>query len=731
MKTEGFRAVAFSPGKVENGLIARQDRGFELSRIWISIFTFFIYTVAIYSQDGRQGKDSILPQDLDEVVVTATRTIRQLSSLPLPVVLVPQKQLQRSGVTRLNEILNEQTGIIMAPDATVGGAEGVQIQGIASDYILVLIDGVPVVGRAGGNLDLSRFAIGNVQQIEVVKGPSSSLFGSEALGGVVNIITEKPSSEKVAWRVSHRAATFSHHNTNLGIAQRQGKWGYSIFADRLGTEGYDLTPDSNTKTVNPHYNYTVNGRLYHDASEKLHAFASARYFFQEFDVAPSTSIEKDANVQLRFDHHPSKKSNFQYEFYYTSYITEEKTIDPTSNEILFGNDFNQKLFRPEIRYNHDFSNDATLSVGGGYNFETLDRELFSGKVSFGSQYLFAQYDVRPIEKLNVIIGARFDNHSEYNSQLSPKISGRFQIAENWAIKGSVGSGFKAPDFRQLYLDFTNALGGGYSVFGKQVEAEGIQRLLESGGIASTSSVQVSISELGAPLNAESSVGYNLGVVHKRGKWSSEINFFRNDFANLIDTRVLATKTNGQNVFGYINRERVYTQGVEVDLKYRFLDNLELSAGYQLVYAYDKDREAELERGQVFVRDPETQQTIELTRDDYVGLENRSRHILNFKAFYEVPKWDSHANLRVVYRSRYGQADTNGNELLDRYDDSFIKGYGLVNLALGKTFYGHYQLQLGVDNLLDFKGNNPIAGDANGPLWVNPGIRLFAKLTIQL
>jgi outer membrane receptor for ferrienterochelin and colicins len=147
-----------------------------------------VFGAAVFGQENSVKNDSILAQDLNEVIVTATRTVRQLSSLPLPVTLISKKQIQRTGVTRLNEILNEQTGIVMTPDATIGGGEGVQIQGIASDYVLVLIDGVPVVGRSSGNLDLSRFAIGNIKQIEVVKGPSSSLFGSEALGGVINII---------------------------------------------------------------------------------------------------------------------------------------------------------------------------------------------------------------------------------------------------------------------------------------------------------------------------------------------------------------------------------------------------------------------------------------------------------------------------------------------------------------------------------------------------------------
>ncbi len=699
--------------------------GMILNKNYFLIIFLLAGQVFLRSQE-RMRTDSIPTENLEEVVVTATRTLRQLSSLPLPVSLISRRQLQQTGVIRLDEILDEQTGILMTPDATIGGGEGVQIQGISSDYIMVLIDGVPVVGRSSGNLDLSRLAIGNIQQVEIVKGPSSSLFGSEALGGVINIITEKPDSEDISGQVSHRSATFNNQNTSVNLNQRRGKLGYSLFADRLSTDGYDLAPLQDGQTINPFYNYTINGRVFLEASEKWDIFASARYFFQEFDVSPDSSEETDTNLHLRVTQNPGTKSNLQYEVYFTRYTTNEQIEDPVNSDTLIENDFDQRLLRPEIRYNYTFGPGNTLSLGAGYNFETLDRSLFREQVSFESQYLFAQYDFKPAEKLNIIAGARFDHHSEYNAQLSPKLSVRYDINPALAVKGSIGSGFKAPDFRQLYLDFSNVAGGGYSVFGKEVESEGIERLRENDELAS---LQVDASELGDPLDAESSVGYNLGITYKKGGLSAEINLFRNDFRNLIDTRILATKNNGQNVFGYINRERVFTQGLETDLKVRLLDNLELSAGYQLLFAYDKDRLEDIENGEVFARDPQTLETVRLDRSGYFGLENRSRHAFNVKLFGEIPKWKANANLRAVYRGRFGITDRNGNGLLDVLDDSFVQGYTLVNLSFGKRLFEHYSVQIGANNVFNFQGNNPLAAQ-DGEVLINPGTEIFAKINFQ-
>ena len=169
--------------------------------------------------------------------------------------------------------------------------------------------------------------------------------------------------------------------------------------------------------------------------------------------------------------------------------------------------------------------------------------------------------------------------------------------------------------------------------------------------------------------------------------------------------------------------------MEVDMQYKMFENLNLSAGYQLLYAFDKDVEDDLEENGGFVRDPETLETIRIDRDQYFGLENRSRHTVNFKAFYEVPEWDANANLRVVYRSKFGLTDINGNGYLDDFDDSFIDGFALVNLAFGKTFFEHYQVQLGANNLLDFRGDSPFS-TADNQIQVNPGIQFFGRLNIQ-
>ncbi|WP_430905925.1 TonB-dependent receptor plug domain-containing protein [Maribacter sp. 2-571] len=695
----------------------------NLNKLVLLIFAI-VCRYPVSGQDGPLQKDSVLTQDLDEVVVTATRTLRQLSSLPLPVTLISREQLQRTGVLRLNDILDEQTGIVTVTDES--GFSGVQMQGIASDYVMILINGVPLVGRSSGNFDLSRLTVGNIKQVEVVKGPSSSLYGSEALGGVINIITEDAHSEDLHGNVSYRFASFNTHDANINIDQKIGKLGYGLFANTLHSDGYDFRPEITGQTVEPFNNYTFNGQLSYDFSEDLKLFASGRYYQQDQEASlmvdeaffmGSSDID-EGNLHLRLDDGAGKKMQLQYELYYTNYLAKELLASPVTDDVFSQSEFDQNLIRPEIRATYTVSAKNNVIVGVGYNHENLDRTFFDDQVVFDSQYVYAQYDGYPLEHLNMILGARFDNHSEYRSQFSPKAAMNWKLSDALSVKGSMGYGFKAPDFRQLYFDFTNSAVG-YTVLGYNVAVAKVQELEGQGQLID---ILYDLSELSEPLKAERSIGYNLGASYRKGKLQIQVNGFRNDFTNLIDTRAIARKTNGQNVFSYTNFNKIYTTGLELDGQYKLNEHLQVAAGYQLLYAKDKQKKVALERGEVFARDPRTLQTIALDNSDYFGLVNRSRHTANFKVFYTVPNSGLDLNLRVNYRSKYGLFDGNGNGIIDGYDTTFVDGYALFNVALNKTFNDNYTLQIGADNLFDYTDRDNIPGLA--------GIQLFTKINIQ-
>jgi outer membrane receptor for ferrienterochelin and colicins len=234
---------------------------------------------------------------------------------------------------------------------------------------------------------------------------------------------------------------------------------------------------------------------------------------------------------------------------------------------------------------------------------------------------------------------------------------------------------------------------------------------------------IPISSFNGNLKPESSVNINAGVQLKPSSGITiDINAFRNDVKDLIDTRVIARKTNGQNVFSYQNISRVYTQGIEFNTSWKPTNQLRISGGYQLLYAIDKDAEKAFENGEVFARDHETLETFKLKKDDYFGLFNRSRHMANAKVFYSIPKWNLNTNIRATYRSKYGLRDSNNNNYIDKYDN-FVDGYAIVDFAINKTLYKNYQVGFGIDNLLDFTDTQNIGNI--------PGRLIYGTFNIQL
>ena len=187
----------------------------NICRLKIGLLIVFISSTTVAF--GQQA-DTIQSKELEPLVVTATRTERTVGALPMPVVLVSKAQIRTMGSLRLTEVLAEQTGLAVVPQVN-GQGSGIQVQGLNPDYTLILLNGEPLIGRYTGSLELSRIAVGNIKQIEIVKGPSSSLYGSDALAGVVNIITERSGGT--------RGSLYTRYGTNSTM-DLSGDYGTSV-----------------------------------------------------------------------------------------------------------------------------------------------------------------------------------------------------------------------------------------------------------------------------------------------------------------------------------------------------------------------------------------------------------------------------------------------------------------------------------------------------------------------
>ncbi len=506
--------------------------------------------------------DSLKTTQLDEVVVTATRNERTLGLLPMPVTLVSKAQIRTMGSLRLNDVLNEQTGLVSVPQVN-GSGNGLQLQGFDPDYTLILLDGEPLIGRTTGSLDLSRVTIGNIKRIEIVKGPSSSLYGSDALAGVVNIITERPQGMRGSLYTRYGSNNTLDVSGDAGVAGK--KAGFYLFGNRYSTGGYDLSPDTYGKTVSPHQSYTLNSKFTYKLTAHTDFSISGRYYEEhqqsEFEVDSILSAGSgkvvDWNINPVLIQRVGERLKLTARFYNTRYKTTSELHHQSDGSSISQDDFTQTFRRPELNAEYFINERNIVTVGAGMIHETVQTNRYGDENSRiqDTRYGFVQYEWEPVRKLSVIAGARYDHNSIYAGQLSPKLSTRFEISKTVALKGSLGVGFKAPDFRQLYLNFTNAAAGGYSVFGTEVAKTMLTEMDARGEIKWFG---FDPSQIGK-LQAERSASYNLGATITPGsRWQMNFNLFRNNVNNLIETQVVAVTVQDQSIYSYKNLNRVYT-----------------------------------------------------------------------------------------------------------------------------------------------------------------------------
>ncbi|MCI0708383.1 MAG: TonB-dependent receptor [Ignavibacteriae bacterium] len=638
--------------------------------------------------------------ELPTVVVTGTRTEKELSATPIATAFVSQKEIARIGARDLKNILAEQTGLALIDDH----GTGIQVQGFDPAYTLILVDGEPIIGRTAGTLELSRLSVGNVRQIEIVKGPSSSLYGSEALAGVINVITQKPqlplALSVLAEYGSHDAvdlnATAEFSNDNVGAV---------VFVDRKRFGGYNLT-NSVSPTVAPATDYTFNPKLYYSPTEHLHFSIASRYYtsLQESNASVTENSSQllldnrswlsDWSVTPGITYHITPELKLAGKVHATSYQTQQTLEYQTGGEYSRST-FNQSYVKEELQLDALIHEQHIMTAGVGYIQESVEAERISGgKRNSRSLIAFAQEEWMPSSVFDIIASARYDAHSDYASRLSPKIAALVKPYEWLHVRLAIGSGFKAPTFQQLYLDFANPTAG-YSVFGSTGVQEGINRLQQDGQIQ-----QVLINPTALQtIKPEYSVSFNSSLeFYASSLGTLKVNLFRNNVRDLIETAPVAVKTNGQSVFTYFNLNKIYTQGMESELTLTPFEHFDIAVGYQYLDAKDEQVLDEIRAGRIS-KVGSTGRIRPVQEVEYGGLFNRSNHSGTLKLTCEVPSLGLTAALRGIVRGRYGYSDRNANGILDD-DSEYAPGYALWNLTVSQTLFERLTMQAGVENMFD-------------------------------
>ncbi len=642
---------------------------------------------------------------LPPIVVTGTKSSRKVEDAPIQTQVITKREINASGAVHLGGLLAEQTGLAVMSDH----GTGVQMQGFDPDYTLILVDGEPMIGRTAGTLDLDRFLVSNLEQVEIVKGSTSSLYGSEALAGVINLITRMP-EKPFSLSVRPRYGSFGALNFTGELETRQRDVGISCFLDRSQSDGYDHTPETISPTAPEYVTYTVNPKIVYQPNHRTTLSLAARVFVEDqysLDEIHSdnaiASIHSDArltdwnlNPKIVFQWTPS----FQItgKFYTARYHTKSARTYRNSGDVYSRSTFDQTYHKAEVQAQKLMGKTNLITMGAGGIWEAVEADrIAGGRQTSRNAFAFFQEEWLPTTWLNVVIGGRMDAHSDYATRLSPKAALLIKPLPWIHLRGAIGSGFKAPTFQQLYLDFTNP-SVGYSVLGSTYSREGMAQLQREGRIAAVLQDVESLEQI----RAESAVSFNGGIeIAPRRRVSAQINFFRNNVRDLIEASPIARKMSGQSVYTYFNLNRVFTQGIESNLVLHPFSGATLSAGYQYLETADRDALDKLEAGQIVKIDAETNALRRVETSEYGGLYNRSKHTVTARLLFSNEKLGFSGSVRGVYRGRYGYRDRNLNTILDAPEE-YAPGYDLWHISVSQHIHKAVTAQLGIDNIFNEK-----------------------------
>jgi len=656
---------------------------------------------------------------LEEVVVTATRQERRLGNITIPVNLIQRKIIQQAGSLRLKDILQEQPGIQL----TSNFGTGIQMQGLNPEHTLILLDGQPLIGRTSGVLDVSRIAVAGIKRIEIVKGPSSSLYGSEAMAGVINLITENPSLPLLeaslrygvadpdqGWGVPFKNNSFQQTEATVDASYSIGKLKVKHNNNLLFADGVSFRPFSQVRVPRPIHRIThqtsIQQNLGNKAELKILARINQDRFQQEFSVSNNGMIidsygrelNNELNIQPTLFFRLSEKIRLHTRGYLTSYSGDQLLRFVQKPDSSYRDRFEQRLFRIEEQIDLKKEN-YTITAGVGYQVEQANStryDALANQKQNNVSYVFAQWEIKGGDKWISILGARYDHHTLFSGAVTPKWSLRYQAKPTLSFTASVGQGFKAPDFRQLYLNFTNTVAGGYSVFGTQDAIRVINALNRLGQIAE---LKPDFTKL-TTLSPEHATGINVSMQYNPTPTiNTQLSIFRNDIQSLIDVRQVATRVDGSQLFSYLNVNRAFTQGVETSFQWQLQKKWSINAGYQLLLTGDKEEWERIKQGKEYIRESNGSSRV-MNKKDYIGLPNRSKQQAQLKIKYE-DKESRYVYMRLLYRSRWTVANSNGNGVHD-VQDEYANGYMQLHITGGLPLNNTIALQAGIDNVLNYQ-----------------------------
>ena len=444
-------------------------------RLNMSKKAFFLSLIAIVPLYGQQKKKE-KETEIKEVVVTATRSQKKLKDVPITVQVVTAEDIKKSQSTDFKTFLeNEFSGINFTYD---GGSPNINMMGFGGKYVLFLMNGERMAGETFDNIDYERIDIDNIERIEIIKGASSSLYGSNAIGGVINIIT-KDSKSPLDINAGYLYDSSRDHKANLSVGTKQ-KWGnlsissfYKmrepyIITDRISTGGV-----YNELNVAGFTNYGISPKLTFNLSPKIDLSLTPGYYFSERNPGtPAGEIVRDRYYNYNLGLKTNIKFNDNQNLIVSGAFDRYDKYDYFRKINEKEKKYENEVWRISSQYNQNLFKKHTLVAGGEVLSEKLLSFMFKNESTGGRENAqtysaFTQQDWVINPAVTLVTGARMDYHSIFKQYFTFRLSGMYKFDETMTIRAGYSGGFRSPTLKELYTNWFHPWGGGFQLMGNK------------------------------------------------------------------------------------------------------------------------------------------------------------------------------------------------------------------------------------------------------------------------
>ncbi len=501
---------------------------------------------------------------LNEVVVTGTRTEKRLSETPVQTMVVSHREMKKSGSVSLMESLQDNIpGLVVSPNAM---GNNMRIKGLNTRYILVLVDGERLVSEgAGGNINFDQIDVDNIKRIEVVNGASSALYGSNAVGAVINIITKEP-MHNFEGGTNVLTQSYNTWKSKVHAGVKKGKISARVSAFRNSSDGFGGT--NGIPYAAKYQDYGTQLKFKYKPSKLFDVNLNGRFFQHETfhpegtrDVTHPKRHTLTAGGKLGYHtrdkrYHLSLSSNFDKFFDFNVLekrdddLRKQNTSTYISNRLLNTFMLNEKLeFVGGLEHNH-------MEM---YALKTLGTQPTTKKMDDMSA--FFQADYKPIDKLDIVAGMRYTYNDKYSSAFTPKLSLMYQW-EHFKFRAGAGTAFRAPTIKEMYYDFDHQ--GMFWIYGNP------------------------------NLKAEKGLYNSTSLEYTDSKINASISFYHNRIRNKISQYDVTNGINNRHEKHYTNVSSATLQGVDFNISYNIIDQLNLKANYSFCDAKDDATGLEIE-----------------------------------------------------------------------------------------------------------------------------------------